>query len=295
MHDWDDLRHFLAVARAGSLAGAGRALRVDATTVGRRIAQLEASLQVTLFVRRRDRWTLTPAGEHALPLAERAEAATLDVARVAAAATTPAGRVRLTTLDEVAARVIIPLLPEFYEQYPGIRLDLLCTSKRLDLARGEADLALRVGRPREPELVARRVAVVRERPHAGLAWLRRHGLDAADVRDLDGRDVVLLLTGERERWTEGLGDVRVRLRSTSAEAAYAAIAAGLGVGLVAELLAHDDPRLVPLPALHARRETGLWLMGLASALEVPRVRAVADFLAAHIAERHPSVADDSKS
>jgi DNA-binding transcriptional LysR family regulator len=286
MEDWDDLRYFLAVARVGSLTGAARPLKVDATTVGRRISQLERSLGATLFVRRRDRWTLTPTGEHTLPLAERAEAVALEVSRAAAADTSPVGRVRLTTIDEVASRVIVPLLPELHDALPGIRLDLLCTSKRLDLSRGEADLAVRIGRPSEPDLLARRVAVVRELPHASIHWLRKHNLEAQDVRHLDGRDVVLLMTGVRERWTEGLGDVRVRLRSTSPEVTYAAIAAGLGVGLVAELLAHDDPRLVPLPGLLASRESGLWMIGMASALAVPRVRAVADHLGAQIAARY---------
>lgn len=282
MNTWDDLRFFLAVARAGSLAGASRALRVDATTVGRRVAALEETLGTSLFLRRRDRWGLTPAGERVLPLAERAEATAAEVRTAAAAqAEEVEGRVRVTLLDEIASRVVVPHLEALMARWPDLRIDLLCTTRRLDLRRGEADLALRLGRPTESELVARRVAVVRERPCASETWLARRGLDAASVRHLDGCEVVLLLTGARERWTEGLGRVRPVLRSTSPEVTYAAIARGIGVGMVPDLFVADG--MVPLPGLGVVRETSLWMCALSGALEVPAVRVVADHLAAVLA------------
>jgi DNA-binding transcriptional LysR family regulator len=278
MYAWDDLRHFLAVARAGSLAAAARHARVDATTVGRRITALEEGLGVALFLRRRDRWTLTPAGERVLPIAERAEATAADIARAAAVdQATPTGRVRLTLLEEVAERVVVPALPGILAALPEVRIDLLCTARRLDLSRGQADLALRLGRPTEPDLVTRRVAVVRERAWASRAWLDRHHLDPESLHHLDGRDVVLLLTTERDRWTEDHGRVRVALRATSPSAVWRAVAEGIGVGLIPDLFA-TDPRLVPLPGLPVVREHALWLTALPSALQVPRVRAVADAL-----------------
>lgn len=278
MYTWDDLRHFLAVSRAGSLAAASQRTRVDATTVGRRISSLEQALGTALFVRRRDRWTLTPAGQRVLPIAERAEATAADIARAAAADEgAPTGRVRVTMLEEVAERALMPRLPALLASLPEVRVDLICTPRKLDLLRGQADIALRLGRPTEPELITRRVAVVRERAYAARSWLDARGLDPDTLDHLDGREVILLLTGERERWTDNQGRVRVVLRSTSPAVTYAAIAEGLGVGLVPDLFA-TDPRLVALPALPATREHGLWLAALPTALAVPAVRAVADAL-----------------
>jgi DNA-binding transcriptional LysR family regulator len=275
---WDDLRHFLAVARHGSLAAAGKRTRVDPTTVGRRVSALEEGLGVALFVRRRDRWTLTPAGQRVLPIAERAEGTAAEVLRaIAADQERPAGRVRVTMLEEIAERIVAPALPRVLERLPEIRIDLLCTPRRLDLARGQADLALRLGRPEEPELITRRVAAVQERAWASQAWLDRHGLDADALDHHDERAVVLLLTGERERWTEGQGRVKVALRASSPAVTYAAIAAGVGVGLIPTPFA-TDPRLVPLPGLPVGKEHTLWLTALPTALQVPRVRAVADAL-----------------
>jgi DNA-binding transcriptional LysR family regulator len=218
-------------------------------------------------------------------VAERAESTALDAERaVAAGGEEAAGRVRLTTLEEIAVRLVVPALPSLRERYPRIRVDLLCTAHRVDLARGAADLALRSGRPDEPDLVARRVATLTERPYIARSRLEALGQAASEVADLDGHDVVLLLTPERQTWTDGLGRVTAAIRATSPAATYAAIVAGAGVGLIPDLLAAEDPRLVPLPRLSVVQEHALWLVALPTALQVPRIRAVADHLGEVLAQ-----------
>lgn len=283
MFAWDDLRSFLAVHREGSLAAAGRKLRADPTTVGRRVAALEEALGVPLFVRGPDGWSLSPAGERVLTAAERAEEAALDVQRRAAGAESePAGRVRLTTLEIVASRVVAPLLPELHRRYPNLQLDLICTPRKLDLLRGAADLAIRIGRPDEPSLVGRRLQTLRARPYAAASWLEERGLQAESLDRLEGLEL-LLFPGPNE-WLEGLGEGRVVLRCTAVAALLRAATEGLGVAMLPEVLAASRPELRALPALGVVQEQPLWLVMHPDMARVSRVRAVADVLVEHLAE-----------
>lgn len=277
MFDWDDLRFLLAVHREGTLVGAGRRLRVDATTVGRRITALEASLKTTLVARTGSQVVLTTTGQRIAAAAEQTEHTALEIERLAHDDTDrPAGRVRLTMLQDVADALILPQLPELKRRWPLVRVDLWCTMQVLDLVGGEADIAVRVGRPTEPGLVTRRLCTLVERPHASREWLAERGLAPEDVTDLDGREVLLLLI--EDRWTDGLGHARPALRASSMSTLIGAARAGMGVVMAPEALASGFPELVPLPSLPVSRERALWLAFPEAIASVPRVRAVADLL-----------------
>ncbi|MCB9680463.1 MAG: LysR family transcriptional regulator [Alphaproteobacteria bacterium] len=278
MLDWDDLRFFLAVHRAGSLAGASRRLRVDATTVGRRLDALENQLGTRLFVRRRGGWTLTPAGERTLDGAERAERAVADVKRGASEEDDPSGLVRLTTVEAIATWLLAPILPRFHARHPRIAVDLLCTVRVLDLERGEADLALRLGRPTEPSLKARRLASFTERPYAARKWLDRSGLDPEKLTHLDDAPVITVLGRDDADALGRHGTVRPVMRTSSGNALIAACAAGLGVALLPDLLAASDPRLAPLHAIDLTRTADLWMVVHEDVAASARVRVLMDFL-----------------
>ncbi len=276
MYEWTDLRYFLAVHRHGSLAAAGRSLRVNPTTVGRRVTALESKLRARLFVRSTSGWVATPSGLRAVAAAERAEEAALDVKRLAGGASErPAGLVRLTTLEVMASRVIAPELPTLHAQFPDIRVDLLCSARVLDLSRGEADIAVRVGRPTEPDMVARRISTAVSRPYASVDWLesRQHTSDIDSLHECE-----VLQFFPTMRWAADLGDSRVVLRSTELSAIRAACVAGLGVALLPDLLAESAPNLVPLDGLGYRHEDPIWMVMHRDLAQVARVRAVADFL-----------------
>ncbi len=286
MIEWSDLRFFLAVHRHGSLAAAGRALRVAPTTVGRRVTALEERLRATLFVRGSGGWLLTPAGRRVVAAAERAEEAAADVQRLAGGAQLrPEGRVRVATLEILASQVIAPALPRLLARHPGLRVDLWCGNKRRDITRGEVELAVRVGRPSEPSLIARRLATVRSRPYASRAWLAARGVDAG-LDSLAGCEVLLLLT--RHPWLEDVRDqVRPVLRSTEVSVTLAACREGLGVALLPDLLAQREPGLVPLDALGDSYADPIWLVMHQDLARVARVRAVADFMVALFGQAGP--------
>ncbi|HYF09950.1 MAG TPA: LysR family transcriptional regulator, partial [Acetobacteraceae bacterium] len=143
---WDDLRHFLAVARAGSTLGGARALGVNQTTCARRIAALEAAMGTTLFERRQAGYRLTETGRRVLALAERVEGEVAALMQaVQAERRVLSGTVRATTNESLANLVLTPFLRRFREAHPGVRVEVVIGDRKLDIARGEADVALRAG------------------------------------------------------------------------------------------------------------------------------------------------------
>lgn len=150
---WDDLRLFLAVAEAGSLSGAARRLRIGQPTVSRKLAAIEYTLGATLFRRSVDGATLTSAGERLLLPARKMAEWAGEAGRVAEQRqATPTGLVRVTAPPFICCDFVAPFAAWVSRKYPGLRLEVLSAMHHLDLARGEADLALRIRAPTQPEL-----------------------------------------------------------------------------------------------------------------------------------------------
>ena len=182
--NWDDIRVFLAVRRAGTLRGASRELGVDQTTVGRRLAALESGLGVTLFLRSPGGYALTGEGERALAAAERMERLAVSLERQAAGADARIdGEVRVTTTDALAVDFVIPAIERLRASHPGVRVILGTTTRLLDLGRREADIAVRTSRPTQPSLIVRKSGCMRRgatwpsvanrtpvRPLPGMTW-----------------------------------------------------------------------------------------------------------------------------
>ncbi|MCB9594760.1 MAG: LysR family transcriptional regulator [Sandaracinaceae bacterium] len=156
---WDDLAILLAVHRGGSLAAAAESLRIDASTVSRRLRAAERELGSRLFDRTPDGLVPTDLLLRLLPHAEQAEAAALAVEAEAAGEEIAAvGRVRVALADAFAAYLVAPALPAFLDARPGLTLDLLVGTELVDLSRREADIAVRFVRPTRGDLVAKRIA-----------------------------------------------------------------------------------------------------------------------------------------
>lgn len=277
--EWGHVPHLLALAREGTLSAAARALGTDPTTVRRRLDALERELGARLVLRGTDGWRLTAAGERAVAAAARAETALADFSRAAAgSATEVEGRVRLTTIEVLATRIIVPSLVALRERHPRLTVDVWCGTKMLDLLKGEADVAVRTVRPRAGAYRCRRLATVVERPYVSRALLEQLGVDPSSVRDVSSLPVVLLLGPGDHEWTRGLGTPEVAMRTTSASAAFRGVRSGLGVGMLADVLADHQPELVRLEGLPAATERELWLVCPEDLADVARVRAVLDHL-----------------
>lgn len=280
---WDDLRVLLALHRAGTLAGAARALRVDATTVGRRLAAAEAALGARLFARTPEGLRPTAAGRRALAHAARAAEAVEALEReVAGVDARVEGVVRLTSGEGVLVHALAPALPALRARHPGLRLELVAATRPLDVARREADVAVRLFRPREPALVAKRVATLRYGLYAAPAYLARAGAPRS-VADLAAHEVVAfdeaLADTPEMRWlARHVPDAQVVVRSTSIPVILAACRAGAGIAAVAERFAEGDPALVrvlPRAALPAREA---WIVVHPDLHRSARIAAVAHWI-----------------
>src|SRR5215471_15566471 len=151
---WDDLRFFLAVARTGSLSAAARALGVGHVTVGRRIALLEKRLGVTLLNRTPDGFGTTSSGDAILLQCMAMEVAALDLERIAAGRDSlVTGSVRVTPTEALAYQLLPPAIAALRQVHPELQVDLVAGVRSLDIARRDADLAIRFARPSASDLV----------------------------------------------------------------------------------------------------------------------------------------------
>jgi len=280
--DWERQRAFLAVLRTGSLSGAARTLGLAQPTVRRRIEDLEASLGTALFTR-------TPAGlmptEIALGLRDHAEAMALAAdafARSAsAAADAVAGRVRVTASEVIATEVLPAILAPLLDRHPGLVVELSPSNRREDILRREADIAVRMTRPEQDALVARRIGAVPLGLHAHRDYLARRGIPASFEDAADHVVIGVASDNDVVRTMRAAGmpiaNMHFAFRSDSDLAQMAAIRAGVGIGVCQIPLALRDPELVRvLPEFTHELET--WVVTHGDLRAVARVRAVFDAL-----------------
>src|SRR5215510_14451638 len=161
MVDWEDIRHFVAVAQSGTLSGAARSLKVDHATVSRRLTALEAALDVRLVDRLPRSCQLTAIGRQVFERAIEMEAGALGIARMAKAAHAPlVGRVKLSAPPVLVTHLLVEHLTRFRVEYPEIRLSLSAQGQQVSLSRREADVAVRLVQPDESGSVARKIGTM---------------------------------------------------------------------------------------------------------------------------------------
>lgn len=271
--DWEDLRHVLALARHGTLSATARALGVNHATVARRVAALEASLGRVLFDRRAGGYALTADGQAVVDEAAPMEAAALAALRRLDRGTGLSGGVRLTTTRALADCFVAPRLGALAQAHPAIDLELITGSRTFSLARREADLALRLGRPADSALRGRKVAMVGHGFYGGEAWCER---PAAALIGFDADSHGVPEAAWLERFAAGR---RFAFRCDSWTAQAAAAVAGLGVALLPHYVAALFPQLVPMELGAVPPAAELWLLVRPDLATVPRVRVVADAVA----------------
>ena len=284
MFDWDDLRHFLAVARGGSTLAASRTLKLSQPTVVRRIAALEDRLGVRLFDRSRRGYDLTEQGQ---ALVKRAEAIERSMADFGDAAVTQSrqlsGTVRLS-IFEIFMSVFAPLIRDFTREFPGIRIDLDCSDELRDLASGEADIAFRSAvQLSGDDLVCRRVGADYWTFYCSRAFAAEHGVPDT-LEKLRSHPIIGEFGSnfwpEYDEWLRRSGLANsVDLHHGSATGLLAAVRGGFGVALLPHLVAGNDPDLVRCFGPPRLTDHSLWLVTHERLRDNPRVRVVIDFLA----------------
>lgn len=283
MFNWNDLVFFLELARQGRLLPAARRLKVDHTTVSRRISELEKDLAVKLFVRRPDGFVLTEEGHKLLSVAERMEAQSNAVAEtISLKSSELSGKVRLATMEGIAAYYLANRLTEFNRLYPRILVELVTERHLTNLSKREADISLSFEPPLGPRLDVKKIGSFGLGLYAAQSYLEKRGTPA-DVSELHGHDFVDyipdLIAIPNVHWLfDIIQPEHVVFRSSSMAAQQNALAAGRGIGLLPYFSASIDDRLTRvLPQISAKRD--IFISVHEDIQFMSRIRALTKFLA----------------
>lgn len=302
MFDWNDLRHFLAVARHGSTLAAAKALSLSQSTVHRRLDELERQIGRPIVVRQPTGYRLTEFGQDLLPMARRVEDAVHSLERfLVASDAAPTGSVRVTCSESIGYRLTqSALLDAFHVRYPGLRLELILSDHLLDLAKGEADIAIRAGTPNEETLVGRKIADVPWALYGGRLYLDRYGgIDR--IEDLD-RHAIVEFDGDigdhhAARWLRSVAPkARIVARSNTVPGLMMTVRSGAGLAPLPTPLAARDPELIcilgPVPGLYSP----IYLLTHPELRRSPRIAAFFDFVVDELdSVRAVLTADDERS
>jgi DNA-binding transcriptional LysR family regulator len=273
--DWDDFRYVLAVARSKAIGPAARALRVDATTVARRLSRVEVALQAKLFERKAGHLRPTEAAANVIERAERIEAeATAIVERTSGVDAVASGNVRLTSVPLIVSGLLLPGLGALIDMHPALMLELIADPRNLSVMRRDADIALRLARPdREQRAIARRLTNL---PYAVYAPRRGNANRLPWITYEEGMASLPHVAWiDRAIKQEGS---RPALVVNDSETALDAIKQGYGKSLLPCLVADREPGLKRSSGAKPVLERELWLLVNPSLRHLARIEAVVTWI-----------------
>lgn len=293
--DWDKLRVFHAVAEAGSFTHAGETLNLSQSAVSRQISALEEALAVPLFHRHARGLILTEQGE-TLNRTVREVFAKLAMteALLTESKEKPAGRLKVTTTIGFGSSWLAPRLRGFLEAYPDVSISLLLDDGDLDLAMREADVAIRMHAPKQPDLVQRHLMTMRYVVCASPEYLKKHGVPQR-VEDLDAHRVILFGSHhppvEDINWLAEAGrrpgsPRRAVLEVNNTYAMLLAIRSGVGLGALPDYIVAEDDGLIHLLADVKSPKVDVYFVYPEELRNSMRVSVFRDFLLARLAEMH---------
>jgi len=282
--DWDDLKVFLHAARGGSLGSAAKRLRVDQSTVSRRIAHLECTMGMALFERLPSGLRVNEAGERLLCHAERIESAIIAMREDVQGGSRMAGRVRLATMEGIASLYLASRFSRLRRQHPDLTIELLTSPQTVSVNRREADLFLSFFMPSGLGMVSEKLGCFQLGLYGSRSYFDREGMPE-NPADLARHSFVTyiddLIQLNSVRWLDDvIKSPTVSFHSNSMIAQMNAAAGGLGLVLLPSFAADGRDDLVPV--LHDRLSTTreLWINVHNDLQFVPRIRAVSGFLKA---------------
>lgn len=283
MADWDDLRVFLAVARTESLSGAGKLLRLDPATVGRRIVKLEEALGARLFVKSPQGYGVTEAGLRLLPHAEAAEQAVQAAADDLRGGTGGlSGQVRIGAPDGCANYLLPQVVAAICDDNPGLEVQIVALPRVINLSKREADMVIAVSPPTAGRLTVQRLTDYHLHLAASLAYLDRHGTPQRR-EDLTAHRIVgyipdMIFDKELDYLAE-IGVTEVPLASNSVPVQLNWLRHGAGIGMVHDFALPSAPELVKVLPVEVSLTRAFWLIRHADDRRIDRMNRFADLLA----------------
>ncbi len=278
MLDWNDLRIVLALSRAGTMSGAAKDLRVDHTTIGRRLAAMEEALGVTLFQRTPRALVPTEAGAATIARAHAVEKEMLELERqLKNQKQSVDGQVRITA-SEAFSDPIARSLSGLRQLHPGIEVELIASNASLDLTKGEADIAIRFGGTPQQGLIVKKLLALEMGVYASKSYLSVS--ESADTPS-QGHSLVAFDRPEVTDWPGWQKlNARVVMRASSLNAIKTALSAGLGIGALPRFLASQAELVEVVPDTVMTVTCSLVVHP--DLKETPRIRAVIDYLSQYL-------------
>ena len=277
MFDWEDLRYFVAFSQEQSLAKAARHLKVDHATVARRIASLEQSLELKLVDRRPRAYVLTADGERIAERGKRMQEESFAVERMSIGGQeVVSGEVVISAPPSLANSVIAPQLGRLRAQYPAVHVRLIADTRNVSLIRREADIAVRLSRPAEADLVARKIGEVPFALYALPDYLASHVPEDYEFIGYDDS-----MDGSAQQiWLDTQARSRpVVLRSNSLDVQATAARAGVGVAALPYFLGDWDERLCIVEGTGEPLTREVWISIHNDVRHAPAIRSVMQFVA----------------
>ena len=281
MADWDDLRVFLAVARAESLSGAGRALKIDAATVGRRVARLEEAMGAPLFVKSPQGYALSEAGARLLPHAEAAEQALVGAREALSGTAQLTGQLRIGAPDGCANYLLPQVCAALCDAHPGLEVQILALPRVVNLSKREADLAISVSPPTAGRLLVSKITDYRLHLAAHPDYLAQHP-EIKSKSDLSAHRMIgyipdMIFDKELDYLAQ-TGVARVELASNSVAVQMQLLRAGAGVGIVHDFALPFTPPVQRLLTREISLTRTFWLIRHADDRRSERLTRLAEAL-----------------
>lgn len=285
--DWDLLQSFLAVARTGKLTVAARRLRIDHSTLSRRLTALETALGAKLFERRLSGYALTPQGEELLPRTEAMESTVLAIqADVAQAGSQVSGAVRIGAPDGFGTAVLAPIIGRLSAAHPNLDIELVAMPRSFSLSKREADIAIGLSRPAHGRLHARKLTDYELGVYAAKAQ-RELWTDIRTAEEFATRPFIsyiddLIFAPELDYLPSIAKGITPRIRSSNLIAQLQATAAGASLCVLPCFLADRDHRLVRVLPHTVRLIRTFWMIVHSDMRDLARIRVTGDFIAEEV-------------
>jgi DNA-binding transcriptional LysR family regulator len=271
--NWNDLRYFLAIHRSGTLSAAARVLRVNQSTVSRRLAAAEAALGSQLFERAGSTLLPTDAGKSVVEYAERVERELLSLEEhIAGADQRPHGVVRITSVPTLINRLLIPRLPSLLQRCPGLRIEAIAEVRSIRLTQRETDIALRLLRPQAGSAICRRIGTLSYAVYAA------EDKDASDLPWVTYEEGYAHLP--QARWVARHRDSikHIPITVSDGDSLLQAVQSGIGRGVLPTFVADRVPGLVRVSPGPPILQRDVWLVVHPELRKIARVSAVLNWL-----------------
>ena len=295
--NWDGFRYFTAAAEVGSLSAAAKMLDSNQSTVGRHIDALESALGIKLFQRSVKGLSLTEEGQAIYEQSQHIQNSIVKIQRfVQGGEATASGTVRLSLPEGLGQEVLIPALDKFYQQYPKVKLIFNVSATTANLTQGEADVAVRLFRPEESDLVIKYLGEMKLGLYASESYKENYGLPK-QLRDIRKHKVITygdqLSILPENQWllnhsAEGL---RI-LCSDSTVTRFKATVSGVGLSVQPEVLGQTDANLIRLFKSVKLPAHKVWLVYHKDVRHMSRIRAVVDFISNCLVEEFRGTVND---